>query len=59
MRLISYDLGQMGECKSPDGGRPSSLWSRFGIEYRRFRFADYPRHARDRRRSILDIYIDE
>ena len=45
MRLIAYNLGQLGECKKQDGSEPSSLWKTFGIEYRHFDFSRYPRHV--------------
>ena len=47
VRLISYDLGDSGQCQE-EGVRdaaPSSLWSKFGIEYRHFDFRKYPGHV--------------
>ena len=46
VRLIAYNLGQLGECADGDAGKaaPSSLWDSFGIEYRHFDFRKYPPH---------------
>ena len=45
VRLISYDLGGMGQCVV-DGKREASwVWSEFGILYRRFDFSKYPAHV--------------
>jgi len=47
VRLIAYNLGQLGECADGDAGKPapSSLWDSFGIEYRHFDFRRYPPHV--------------